>query len=124
FRSKSRSSRMEGMTFVTVKGALSRKTNKPLVYVNYLSAAPWNDRLYAAEPEYRLAGSLLLAQAAQLSMNLGYGGRLGLHALGQSEGFYRRCGMIDYAIDENQNLRYFEFSEEEAKQFLHTTELG
>ena len=94
----------------------------PIVYVVFLSTAPWNDAAIVPTPVYRGCGSQLLRESIEYSIELGYKGRVGLHALPQSEEFYaRRCGMIDLGIDPepaHQGLRYFEFTKEGAKNFL------
>ncbi len=54
---------------------------------------------------------MLLLFARQRSLELGYGGRLGLHALPESEAFYRLLQMPDYGADpEKEDLVYFEYS--------------
>jgi hypothetical protein len=59
---------------------------------------------------FRGVGRLLLLFARQRSLELGYGGRLGLHALPESEAFYRRLQMPDYGADpEKEDLVYFEY---------------
>ena len=52
-------------------------------------------------------------------MEAGYNGRIGLHSLPQSEEFYLRIQMTDFGADEdhNEQLRYFEMTEEQARQF-------
>ena len=53
---------------------------------------------------------MLLLWARERSQELGYQGRVGLHALPEAEGFYRRIGMPDYGSDpEKEGLVYFEY---------------
>lgn len=55
--------------------------------------------------------ALKLLQARQRSMELGYEGRVGLHALPGAESFYDDQNMADYGPDPDQeNLTYFEYS--------------
>ena len=92
--------------------------NKPLVYVDYLEAAPWNrDSLTA--PRFRGVGSVMLAAAIQLSRDEGFAGRIGLHSLPQSESWYAKRGMSDLGRDPSyQNLKYFEMDETQSSAFF------
>ena len=94
----------------------------PIVYVEFLSTAPWNDVEIVPTPSYRGAGTILVTEAVNHSLSLDYKGRVGLHSLAQAEPFYRdRCQMIDLGPDPDMNhqgLRYFEFTKEAAQEFL------
>ncbi len=59
----------------------------------------------------------------QVSRDEGCEGRIGLHALTQSEGFYRSCRMTDLGIDEDHEdrLRYCEMTKKAADRFLEGT---
>jgi hypothetical protein len=82
----------------------------PLVYVEYLASAPWNRRLIEDPPYFVGIGRALLMLARQRSAELGYGSRVGLHSLPESETFYHRQGMPDYGADpEKDGLVYFEY---------------
>lgn len=82
----------------------------PLVYVEALAAAPWNRRRLEDSPYLQGVGRTLLLFARQRSLELGYGGRVGLHALPDSEGFYHRNQMPDYDADpDKEGLIYFEY---------------
>jgi hypothetical protein len=63
------------------------------------------------DPPYFVGiGRALLAFARQRSADLGYGGRVGLHSLLESEAFYHRQGMPDYGADPDKDgLVYFEY---------------
>jgi hypothetical protein len=82
----------------------------PLVYVQAIASAPWN-RISIEDPPYFLGvGRALLLFARKRSAQLGYQGRVGLHALPGSEGFYHRNAMPDYGPDpEKEGLIYFEY---------------
>ena len=83
----------------------------PLVYVEYLASAPWNRRLLEDPPYLLGVGRALLLFARQRSVELGYGGRVGLHALPGAEAFYRRYTMPDYGSDPDKDgLVYFEYA--------------
>lgn len=56
-------------------------------------------------------GQTLLLFARQRSLEFGYGGRVGLHALQASEEFYRRNQMPEYEPDPHkEGLVYFEYA--------------
>lgn len=82
----------------------------PLVYVQAISSAPWN-RISIEDPPYFFGvGRALLLFARKRSEQLGYQGRVALHALPGSEGFYRRVNMPDYGPDpDKEGLIYFEY---------------
>lgn len=93
---------------------------KGLVEVMFLATAPWNTPSITEEPRYSQVGTVLLASAIQISMDLEFSGRIGLHALPQAEKWYSgRCGMTDLGPDPNYNdLKYFEMTPEQASKFL------
>src|SRR5262249_3074962 len=101
---------------------IEEDVGKPLVYVDYLEVAPWNWRIPALgeEGRYKGIGSLFVREAAKLSLEEGFHGRIGLHALPQAEAFYESaCGMTRLGGDpRKQGLVYFEFSREQAKKFI------
>lgn len=95
---------------------------KPLVYIDYVEAAPWN---WPVPPlgrvgEFRGVGSVLIRRAVEQSVQEGFSGRVGLHALPQAEQFYGEvCGMTPLGHDPTkQNLMCFEFTNEQANRFL------
>jgi len=83
----------------------------PIVYIEALATAPWNRRWLDDPPYLQGVGRTLLLFARQRSLELGYEGRAGLHALPGSEGFYRRNQMPEYDADlDKEGLIYFEYS--------------
>ena len=96
------------------------EAGKPLVYLDYVEVAPWNRPELGATPRLRGVGTALVSAAVALSMEEGFRGRIGLHALPQSDGFYRdRCRMTDLGTDAaQQNLRYFEMTAAQASSVL------
>lgn len=94
----------------------------PIVYVEFLSTAPWNDIEIVPTPSFRGAGTILVSEAVNHSLSLDYKGRVGLHSLVRAEPFYRdRCKMPDLGPDpdaDHQGLRYFEFTNATAQEFL------
>lgn len=91
-----------------------------LVYVDYLSVAPWNRKSIEPKPRFRGVGSALLAQAIGTSAEEGFFGRLGLHSLPNAADWYRKeFGMQSFGPDASkQGLEYFELTQESAQQFL------
>ena len=82
----------------------------PLVYVQAILSAPWNQIIIEDPPFYVGVGRALLLFARRRSEQLGYQGRVGLHALPGSEGFYHRVDMPDYGPDDDkEGLIYFEY---------------
>ena len=80
-----------------------------IVYVQAIASAPWNRKAIQPRPELRGVGTALLLFARQRSWELGYEGRVGLHALPGAESFYDDQNMADYGPDpEQENLTYFE----------------
>ncbi len=93
---------------------------KNLVYVDYLTVAPWNSRSLEAVVMYKGVGSILLKFAIERSFDLGYQGRLGLHSLPSAEKFYQKLKMIDFGYDLNkEKLKYFELSSDQANNILN-----
>lgn len=106
----------------THAAALAPDAGKPLVYVDFLEAAPWNWRIrpLGQEPQFKGVGTLLFKEAVEQSIREGFHGRVGLHALPQAESFYETAiGMTRVAPDaRKQNLVYFEFTRQQAQRFL------
>jgi hypothetical protein len=92
----------------------------PAVYVDYLEVAPWNLHLPpCGTKRYGLCGSILMSAAVQISVAEEFMGRVVLHSLPQSLGFYQRLGMLDLGADPQQNgLHRLEFTPELAAAFL------
>ncbi|AGY58042.1 hypothetical protein [Gloeobacter kilaueensis] len=83
-----------------------------LVYIDFISIAPWNRRALSETPAYKGVGTALLCCAVARSKVYEYKGRIGLHALPNAEGFYRKLKLRDFGPDASkQNLRYFELEE-------------
>jgi hypothetical protein len=107
---------------LTHSSRLATQHGKPLVYVEYLEAAPWNRPELSSPPRYRGVGSALIAAAILLSMSEGFKGRIGLHSLPQADQFYRdTCCMSDLGPDANYrgNLKYFEMTPAQAAAFAN-----
>lgn len=96
----------------------------PIVYVDYVAVAPWNRKAIQNPLRFRRLGTVMLGTAVAVSTSMGLEGRCGLHSLSQAEGFYRRIGMSDFGNDAaNSSLRYFEFSDKAAREFMDRGDL-
>jgi hypothetical protein len=101
-----------------------------LAYIDYVEVAPWNLREIADElgivPKYATVGFNLFAAAIQLSKQIGYDGRVGLHSLPhpKTEQFYQKtCRMIPIERDPlKEDLLYFENTPELADLILSEVE--
>ena len=116
---------MQGLMMLVTDGYAARlqpDIGKPLVYVDFVQNAPWNNEDLVDRPRFGAVGSHLLDGAVKLSVDLEYGGRLGLHSLQRSEGFYRRLGLTPVEVERQdrhaRGLWYFEFTREGADGFL------
>ncbi len=87
--------------------------NLNLAYVDYISIAPWNRPWPEQPPRFRGIGSILLREAVRTSMDEGFRGRIGLHALPGAVTWYRdKLKMKVFGADTGyQDLHYFEFTE-------------
>jgi len=112
--------RMQGLMMASTIARASRvgPSGKAILYIEYVESAPWNLKDLVDDPKYSGVGIALLEAAIELSDQEGFGGRIGLHSLPQSEAFYRKY-MTDLGPDpKSQGLRYFEMSVEQARLFL------
>lgn len=113
---------IQGLMLLKTDGCHARlkaEIGKPIVYIELLSAAPWNLEKYITQPKYAGVGTLLIGAAIRISMDYGFKGRLGLNSLPQSESFYERYNFEYLGRDSNkQNLKYYELSAENAAKFL------
>ena len=95
------------------------ESGKNLVYIDYLSTAPWNRPSIQNPPSFKGVGTTLFTFAIERSFDSGYKGRLGLHALPEAEAFYAKLKMVDFGYDaEKQNLKYFELSKDKALELV------
>ncbi|MEO1404436.1 MAG: hypothetical protein AAFV72_24730 [Cyanobacteria bacterium J06635_1] len=101
----------QGLIFLETQWHRSQLPGRwPLVYVEAIASAPWNRITIEQPPWLRGIGRRLLAFARVRSVELGYGGRVGLHSLPDVEGFYEQQSMPNYGPDdEKEGLVYFEY---------------
>jgi hypothetical protein len=98
------------MILETTKHA-SRPSGKPLVYVEYLAAAPWNRPGIENPRRYWGCGRALLQHAVERSERLGRSGRVGLHALPGARAFYVSAGLKDFGPDPQEGgLHYLQIN--------------
>ncbi len=106
----------------TKRCRIEAQRGKNLVYVRYLENAPWNQKELFDPPRYHGVGSILVRAAIELSRSEDFRGRIGLHALPQSNVFYAKtCEMSDFGVDTDPNyspMRYFEMTPEQAEAFI------
>jgi hypothetical protein len=108
------------MAIPTRPRAATLSPGESVLYVDYLEAAPWNQRAPGHPPRFIGAGSVLIADAIRASDELGYGGRVGLHALPQAVTFYQHnCAMTRVGPDpEYYDLIYFEYADRAGLDWL------
>jgi hypothetical protein len=120
---------LQGMMQLEISQHRSRMVPQAhIAYVDYLATAPWN-RLgvrnlvdLKSYPMFRGIGSVLLKAAIETSKENEFGGRISLHSLKHSAGFYQKLGMVSYGLDVDYlNLEYFEFDAQKALQFIADT---
>lgn len=101
-------------------------TSNPLLYVDYVETAPWNLEGRQTRPRFLGIGTTLIAEAIRLSVEAGWSGRIGLHSLPQAERFYAgHCQMSLIGPDPNYyGLSYFEYTQEQAIQWLNSVGLS
>src|SRR5713101_458825 len=114
---------LQGMMFAdttTKRCRIPGQVGKDLVYVSFVENAPWNRKELFNPPRYRGVGTILMRAAIELSKELEFKGRIGLHSLPQANGFYANvCGMTDLGPDAAyQDLRYFEMTPNQAEAFV------
>ena len=99
---------------------INSQLNQHLVYIDYLSVAPWNRPQLTNSPFYKKIGRVLMATAVSASLGAGFNGRIGLHSLPQANEFYeRKCNMTSLGIDaDKEYLAYFEMTGQQAELFL------
>ena len=104
---------------LTMRCRYSSQVNEHMVYIDYLAIAPWNRRAFRNPIEFQGLGTVMLGIAIELSKQEGWKGRIGLHSLPQSEGFYAKHRMELIGIDtKKEDLMYCEFTEVGADRFL------
>lgn len=116
------SNETQGLMIVKTTGFAreASQSRLPLVYIEYISTAPWNRIGFTQQPKYKGVGRFMLAAAISLSIDEGFDGRIGLHSLPQALSWYRDiCEMIDLGQDSSYlDLNYLEMTAKIAKKFI------
>ena len=104
---------------LTRRCAISEQSGQHLVYIENLAVAPWNRSPIQSPRRLGGLGKMMLALAVKLSESEGWGGRVGLHSLPQSEYFYEDCKLTRVHNGAGyERLWYFEFTPSQAHEFL------
>ena len=100
---------------------LDSQRGRDLVYVELIATAPWNRSTQSQAGKYKGVGRVLIATAIHLSIEQGFGGRIGLHSLSTSQSWYRdTLGLTDCGYDGAKNMHYFEMTDQQAQAFFAT----
>jgi hypothetical protein len=99
---------------------LAGQLGAPVIYVEAIATAPWNRPGFSPQPKYKGVGQVLMQAAISLSIDEEFKGRVALHALPQSETWYRTAlGMSDLGPDpDDHNMRYFELTAAQAMKLV------
>lgn len=113
----------QGLLLLDLTGTarLPSQVGKPLVLVEYLETAPWNNPDFQQPKRFGGVGTHLMRAAFERSIDEGFRGRIGLKSLPQAEEFYRdRCSITDLGPDPTEpQMRYFEATEAQALTFCN-----
>lgn len=113
----------QGLILLDLTGAarLPSQAGKPLVVVEYLETAPWNNADFQQPKRFGGVGTHLMRAAFERSIDEGFRGRIGLKSLSQAEVFYRdKCRISDLGPDPTEpEMRYFEATEAQAHTFCN-----
>lgn len=103
---------IQGCLLIATAPQPSRIDGSPLLYVEYLEAAPWNLPFYSGDQaRYSKVGIGLLGLAVAASQVAGCSGRLALHTLTRAAEFYKRAGFRNLGYDTREGLDYLELGE-------------
>lgn len=102
---------------------LQEQLGKEVVYIEYVSTAPWNRCDISGIQQFSGVGPLMMAAAIERSRQEGFKGRIACHSLNQACSFYRdRCSMSELGPDPDYHkLVYFEMTPAQANNFLPNT---
>jgi hypothetical protein len=111
---------VQGMMAVLRTPRHSQASGKDVVYVDYLESAPWNLKISSSLPRFVGVGTVLIAEAIHISLEMGLEGRVGLHSLPQAKAFYKeRCRMSEFGADRSYlDLTYFEYTGQQAIEWI------
>lgn len=105
---------IEGAMMLCEQPVFGRKEEtlgQPVLYIEYLETAPWNQFAYVGKhSRFRGVGTSLLSAAIEESVRYGCEGRLALHSLDAARQFYIDQGFENLGYDPEVELDYFELS--------------
>jgi hypothetical protein len=99
---------LQALMLIELRSYNSWESGQPLVYVEYVSVAPANRRTIQRPPRLGGCGTVIKGMAIERSLELGYGGKIGLHSLPKAVEIYERMGMRNFGLDPREGLHYFE----------------
>ncbi|RZJ85435.1 MAG: hypothetical protein EOO64_00670 [Massilia sp.] len=111
----------QGLMFVNLvrRCRLPAQFNQHMVYVDLVSTAPWNRPRLMPNPLYGGVGVTMVTEAVIRSLDEGFDGRIGLHALPGAEPLYQKLKMDCLGPDPKyDNLPYFEMTPQQAAALL------
>jgi hypothetical protein len=114
----------QGLMFVNLlrRCRMPVQLNQHMVYVDLVSTAPWNRPRLTPKPLYGGVGVIMVAEAVIRSLDEGFDGRIGLHALPGAESLYRKLNMDCLGPDSSyEGLLYFEITPQQAAALLSST---
>jgi hypothetical protein len=113
---------IQGLMFLQTDGHFARLSpsgKAPLIYLDLIGTAPWNQLKITTTPRFQGVGTTLFRATIELSIELEFEGRVGLHALKTSESWYNKLGMTCCGPDvQKQGLKYYEITPQAANDFL------
>lgn len=92
----------------------------PIVYIEYVGNAPWHILCEPHERTFAGLGEFLVKASLKLSQDLGFGGRVGLHAKKDVETYYEHLGFTRGPLEQTEDGEwlYFESSAEKVETIL------
>jgi hypothetical protein len=113
----------QGLMLIDTENHASRLAPKgqTIAYVELLTSAPWNRGTFIPTAQFALTGYALIATVIGISRSNALDGRVALHSVSGSVGFYaNKCGMTSFGPDvQKKGLVYFEMSTQQADAFLN-----
>jgi hypothetical protein len=113
---------VQGMMLINTdeyRARIGDEAGKSLVYIYFVSTAPWNLGHRGEQKRFHGVGQILLRAAILQSIELGHKGRIGLHSLPQSEAFYEKYGFMNFGPDPlKDGLKYYELGPAAAAKFV------
>ena len=89
------------------------------MYIEFIQVAPWNNRkLNENMVKFKGVGNIMFQKAIEYSKKMLWSGRVGLHSLQSTEGFYQKAEMTNLGLDiEYEGLTYFQLAPPKAEYY-------